>query len=263
MSTAWHRIDTGGVGRPLVLLHAAGSSSDSWLPVIAQLARERRVIAFDLPGFGATPAPADMQFSATWIVEQLVAQLAETGIETPVDLVGNSLGGWVALEAAKAGVARSVVALGPAGLWRHGMPRELRLRFRLMLIGSAVMRGRASGLMRFRVVRRAVQLQVLARPDRLSAEAVRSMAGTFDHSRTTLVPLLRAARSIGFRDGHSITAPVTVAFGTHERWLRRSSGRLPDHLPAHTQWLELPGCGHVPMSDDPHLVAATILTGCS
>ena len=43
--------------------------------------------------------------------------LRELGVDVPVAIAGNSLGGWTALEAARLGHARSVVALDPAGLW--------------------------------------------------------------------------------------------------------------------------------------------------
>ena len=54
-----------------------------------------------------------------------------------------------------------------------------------------------------------------------------------------------------------IAAPVTVAFGSRDLLLRRGSRRL-DQLPPHTQSEALPGCGHVPITDDPAAVAALI-----
>jgi pimeloyl-ACP methyl ester carboxylesterase len=54
--------------------------------------------------------------------------------------------------------------------------------------------------------------------------------------------------------------PVTIAWGTRDRLFRpRQAGRARDRLPAARHVL-LPGCGHVPMSDDPDLVASVILT---
>jgi pimeloyl-ACP methyl ester carboxylesterase len=90
--------------------------------VLDKLATHRPVIAFDLPGFGRTPAPHGIDYTVEWQVAGLADELTRIGIDTPVDLVGNSMGRWLALEAAKLGLARSVGAIGPAGLWRHGMP---------------------------------------------------------------------------------------------------------------------------------------------
>jgi pimeloyl-ACP methyl ester carboxylesterase len=52
-----------------------------------------------------------------------------------------------------------------------------------------------------------------------------------------------------------------VAFGTEDRMLRPRGYRIPDEMPQHTRWVSLPGCGHVPMWDDPALIARTILDG--
>ena len=49
-------IDTGGPGRPVLLVHGVGSSSYLWRNVIAELDGERRCVAFDLPLHGHTPA---------------------------------------------------------------------------------------------------------------------------------------------------------------------------------------------------------------
>ena len=100
-----------------MLLHGIGSSKRSWLPILDRLARTRRVIAVDLPGFGETPRLAEGLPTAMRFAEQLPEGVAHLGIEAPFDIAGFSLGGWISLEAAKQGSARSVVALTPAGLW--------------------------------------------------------------------------------------------------------------------------------------------------
>jgi pimeloyl-ACP methyl ester carboxylesterase len=258
----WHKIDT-GAGRPLVLLHGGGSSSDAWRPVLGELSKHRRVIAFDIPGHGRTPAPQDVRYDVDWLIEwvvpQIQVQLERAGIQTPVDLAGNSMGGWIALEAAKRGLARSVVALGPAGLWESGMPPLLQNQFRTLLIGSQAIRGHGRHTLRFPPVRHAALYQVVADPSRIPYESVIEIVTTLDHSRTVLVPLLRAARTASFRDGRAIDAPITIAYGTRDRMVHPPQQAIRDRLPAHTRWLELPGCGHVPMSDDPDLIARTIL----
>lgn len=106
-------------------------SSAAWRPVVERLAIDRRVIAFDLPGFGGSPMLAPLlPPTPALLAEGLGQQLQELNIALPVDLVGNSLGGYVALEAAKQGTARSVVALSPAGLWAEDHhDRKTRLVF--------------------------------------------------------------------------------------------------------------------------------------
>jgi pimeloyl-ACP methyl ester carboxylesterase len=80
-------------------------------------------------------------------------------------------------------------------------------------------------------------------------------------SESTLRKALRVATSSRFEGGHDIDIPVTIAFGTHDRMVTTRKMRFRDQLPAHTKWVTLPDCGHVPMYDDPELVVRTILEG--
>ncbi len=259
-ASGWHKIDT-GTGRPLVLLHPGGWSSDSWLPVLDLLAAQRRVIAYDVPGFGRTPAPPDADYTFEWVLDGLEQQLDRAGVTTPVDIAGNSMGGWIALEAAKRGLARSVVALGPAGLWEHGMPPLLQHQFRVMLLGCQALRGPAAAVLRIPHLRRAALYPGFAKVDRISYDTAISIVRAFNHSRPVLAPLLRDARTMSFQDGRDIQVPVTIAYGAHDRMVHPPGPNVRAQLPAHTRWLDLPGCGHTPMSDDPELVARTILEG--
>ena len=255
----WYKIDT-GTGRPLVLLHPGGWSSDSWLPVLDSLAAERRVIAYDIPGFGRTPPPPPhINDVFDWVLDQLAHQLDRAGATTPVDMAGNSMGGWIALEAAKRGLARSVVALSPAGVWEHGMPRPLQHQFRVMLLGCQAFRGPAKALLRIPAVRYAALYPGFAKPGRVSYDTTISIINAFNQSRPVLAPLLNDARTISFQDGQDITIPITIAYGAHDRMVHPPGPTVRAHLPAHTRWLTLPGCGHTPMSDNPELVARTIL----
>ena len=114
----WHYNEAGS-GRPLVLLHGIGMSHTAWSAVTPYLRSTRRVIAFDTAGFGSTPLPAGTPPTVHNLVDGLDRSLLEIGIEVPVDIAGNSLGGAMALKAARRGIARSVVAISPAGLWKE------------------------------------------------------------------------------------------------------------------------------------------------
>jgi pimeloyl-ACP methyl ester carboxylesterase len=256
----WHRTERGS-GRTLVLLHGGGATSRTWTPVLDRLAERRHVVAFDFPGFGRTAFPKDVEFTMDWLLDALADQLAELGIRTPVDIAGNSMGGWVALEAAKRGMARSVVALGPAGLWRNGMPPLLRAKFRAGLVGARLARGREAAVLRSKVIRTVAFSQIARQPSLIPVADAAGMLREFDLCRTAFDPILRVAKNVGFTGGHEITAPITIAYGSSERMLQIRTARDRSELPAHTRWVELPGCGHVPMWDAPDLVADTILLG--
>jgi pimeloyl-ACP methyl ester carboxylesterase len=82
---------------PVLLLHGLGGTNASMLPLLVDLARDHRVIAPDFPGFGASGAPR-WRYRAVDLAHWLRAFQAEVGAE-PAGLVGNSLGGRVAIEA--------------------------------------------------------------------------------------------------------------------------------------------------------------------
>ncbi|WP_405485720.1 alpha/beta fold hydrolase [Nocardia sp. NBC_00511] len=258
--TAWHRIER-GAGQPLVLLHGAGASARCWLPVLDRLATHRRVIALDLPGFGDTPPPGGMEIDAEWLVTELAAELRRLGLDGPVDLVGNSLGGFIALEAARRGLARSVVALAPAALWHNGMPKPLRRIFLTGLAASALTRTPARHALAVTAIRRTLLDVVVGHPERMTAADAIAMGRDLHRSGPTLRRLLRTAEHTRFTGGQSISVPVTVAFGDLDRMLPHSTSQVRDELPAQTRWLTLPDCGHVPMWDNPELIARTILEG--
>src|SRR5271169_342284 len=112
-----------GSGEPLVLLHGIGHRRQAWGAVLDRLAPHRELILVDLPGHGESPA---LLASGRCVPEALVRQTTglfdELGLDRP-NLAGSSLGGRIALEAAKRGRAASVTAIAPAGFWRSN--REL------------------------------------------------------------------------------------------------------------------------------------------
>jgi pimeloyl-ACP methyl ester carboxylesterase/putative sterol carrier protein len=83
---------------PVVLVHGLGATNASMLPLIPALSRHHRVIAPDLPGHGGSQATSAAH-AARFLGDWLVAFLRET-CDQPAVLVGNSLGGRTALEAA-------------------------------------------------------------------------------------------------------------------------------------------------------------------
>ena len=259
MALVWHHVERGD-GRPLVLLHGIGMSHAAWSPVMEPLARERRVIAVDLAGFGHSPALAP---GVAPTHENLLVGLRRTlsalDITEPVDLVGNSLGGQLALTAAREGLARSVVALSPAGLW-PGQRSPAHTRFILQgahaalrglpRVGEAAARSRLGRTLLF-------ALPMTSKGWRIDPREAVRVIRTFRESAAFNATLDASQR---FSGGERIQVPLTVAFGTRD-WLLTRSCQNREGLPAHTRWLAPRGWGHVPMWDDPPAVARLILEG--
>jgi len=108
----------GGSGEPLVCLHGFMETWRSWELVLPALEREHDVLAPTLPGH-AGGAPLAGAISDAVFPDAVERAMDEAGFET-AHIVGNSLGGFVALQLAERGRARSVVALAPAGGWAPG-----------------------------------------------------------------------------------------------------------------------------------------------
>jgi pimeloyl-ACP methyl ester carboxylesterase len=250
-----------GTGEPLLLVHGTGSSLHAWDPVVERLAAHRTVIAVDLPGFGASPPltvsgppPTPAGFAAI-----LTDFLGRLGYRT-AHITGNSVGGWTALEMAKLGAARSVVALSPAGLWARRTPLYDVISFRGTRLLCRLLDPLLPALLARPVPRRLMFSQFIARPERVPPAAAVEIARAFGRS-PGFDAHLDATIPQRFVGGRSIGVPVSVAFGGKDRVLLRHQTRRRDQLPPQTRWLELPGCGHLPTYDDPELVAEVILGG--
>ncbi len=221
------------------------------------LAAEFDVLAVDLPGFGESPPlPAGQEPAPAALAAAVAGLLDELGIDRP-HVAGNSLGGWVALELAALRPLASVALLSPAGLWPDRTPRYARRSLRAIRGLTHTLERPLNALMRFRAVRAAALAQVFARPGRMTAEQARPAISASARCPGFL-PTLRATADRHYRSTAPIGAPVTVAFGSRDRVLLSRTSRHVEQLPAGTTVVALPGCGHVPMGDDPAAVAALL-----
>src|SRR5918995_6284377 len=127
---AHHR---GGSGEPLVLIHGIGHTWRGWKPMLPELERRFDVLSVDLPGHGhSEPLPAGTESTPEALADAVERQMLGAGFDS-AHLAGNSLGGWISLELARRGRARTVTAISPAGLqharekqWGAGILRGMR-----------------------------------------------------------------------------------------------------------------------------------------
>ncbi|WP_328539990.1 alpha/beta fold hydrolase [Streptomyces sp. NBC_00344] len=255
LSVAYRR---SGTGAPLLLLHGIGHHRQAWDPVVHILAAERDVIAVDLPGFGESPAlPEAVPYGLSSVVPVLSAMCEALGVDRP-HVAGNSLGGLIALELGHRKLARSVTALSPAGFWSQGERRYAFSALSAMRYGAkALPLPIIERLSRSAAGRAALTGTIYARPGRRSPEAVVSETLAL-RTATGFDETLAAGRDVFFT-GEVSEVPVTVAWGDKDRLLLRRQGIRAKHTIPGARLVRLPGCGHVPMNDDPALVARVIL----
>jgi pimeloyl-ACP methyl ester carboxylesterase len=245
-----------GEGPPLLLIHANGMSRAAWKPVLPMLRREREVIVIDLPGHGdSPPVPSHISPAPPGIAVLLAELLDALGVER-AHVAGNSLGGWTALELARRGRALSVVALGPAGLWEHG-PIKPVIALSLAHRGARRWPALARRAVRTRAGRQVLFRHFIGDPGRVPPDDAATLVEALGRA-SGFHALLVGTHMGRFAGGRGIEVPVSVVFGQCDRTVP-ASARRRDELPAHTRWHEPPRLGHVPMWDDPELVAQLIL----
>ncbi len=112
-----------GDGPPVVALHGLGGTKGSFLPTVAALAGRFRVIAVDLPGFGDSDKPVGAPYDARFFARAVVDLLDALELDR-AHLIGNSLGGRVALEAGLRDPDRAgrLALLAPSMAWRRDRP---------------------------------------------------------------------------------------------------------------------------------------------
>jgi pimeloyl-ACP methyl ester carboxylesterase len=239
-----------GSGEPLVLIHPLGAELVVWEPVMERLARERDVIAVDLPGFGRSPGlPNGDEPTPEALAAAVASQLDDMGVAR-AHVAGNSLGGWVALELAKAGRALSVAGLCTAGLWSDPLGprpgRDVRELGRKLLPVLPTMLRTAKG-------RRVVLGGSVAHPERVPPEAAERLVRSYLTS-SGYESADEAMRTAVFSGFEQIRVPVTLAWGDLDRIVRRPRQTLPEW-----RTIMLHGCGHIPTWDAPDQVARTLL----
>ncbi|HEX4805152.1 MAG TPA: alpha/beta fold hydrolase [Conexibacter sp.] len=255
MRLAYDRTGSGS-GPPLVLVHGIGSRRGVWDPVAPLLARERDVLAVDLPGFGDSPV-LDEPPTVLALARALTTWWGELGIERP-HVAGNSLGGGIALELARLGAVSSAVALSPIGFWSPAENAYGGAMLRLTRFAAVRLGPQMRWLARFPAGRAATAGLMFGRPLRRDgAEIAADLAGLAQAPGwDATLPL---ARSYAFERGEELDVPVTIGWGTRDRLLiPRQAARARAALPR-ARHVPLPGCGHIPMSDDPEGVAALLL----
>jgi pimeloyl-ACP methyl ester carboxylesterase len=125
-----------GTGDPLICVHGLGGTKASFLPTVAALADGHRVIALDLPGFGDSEKPLPAPYDSAYFARAVIELMDALGIER-ADLVGNSMGGRVAIEAGLRHPERvgRVVLLSPALAWLRDRPLKWLLQLPLPRLG--------------------------------------------------------------------------------------------------------------------------------
>ena len=250
-----------GSGEPLVLVHGVTHRRQIWYPVVDKLAEHYEVVLVDLPGHGQSdPFVLDGLSVKDALRRDFEQFLRDEDLHRP-HVAGNSLGGLVALHAGSNGHARSVTCLSPAGFWRDEAEFAYTRRFFTSLLQITARLGDRTEdvVVRAAPVRLAVFGFLMAKPSRVPVDHVRGDIRGFMKARPALRTLLDAAEP--FTDPIPLDVPVTIAWAGRDLVLPVSQARTAKQRLPHAEHVVLRGVGHVPMFDNPELIAKVIKRG--
>jgi pimeloyl-ACP methyl ester carboxylesterase len=248
---------TMGHGPDVLLLHGLGATKASFFDTAAALSRRYRVHVLDLPGFGGSSKPALARYGARFFARSVLGTMDALRIDR-AHLVGNSMGGRVAIEVGLCAPAR-VGGLGllcPAlAFVRRGYQPLVRLlRPELGLLPHSLGRGRIEKQF----------WSMFADRDLVDPSVADIVVDEFERiyrSAGARLAFLGSARSIYLeppfgRDGlfprmEGLVPPALFVWGSHDKLIPPGFRRHVERWLPGAEQIVLDGCGHVPQVERP------------
>jgi pimeloyl-ACP methyl ester carboxylesterase len=242
-----------GEGHPLVFVHGLGGSWHNWLEQLAVFAREHRVVAFDLPGFGASPMHAHEISVPGYVV--VVEELLDALAIDRATVVGNSMGGLISAELALAAPERvaRLALISPAGIALRYRPQQLPkilLLYPLIAGLSTWVGEHAEDAARRARLRRWLMRFVASHPEDLSgplaAEQIRGVGKpAFRLALESLIEYSIGERLPG------IACPTLIVWGEHDHVLPVRHADVYAEAIKGARKVILPHTAHVAMLERP------------
>jgi pimeloyl-ACP methyl ester carboxylesterase len=237
---------------PIVFVHGLGGQWQNWLENIPRAAQERRVIALDLPGFGCTPMPNDGITIPGY--GRCVDSLCEKLGLGRVDIVGNSMGGYIAAEVAIQFPERidqlilvSAAGISSADVIRRPILAAGRIGTAMTAHGAAQHRAVAA-----RPKSRHMALALVARhPSLLRADL--TYEGFFKGTgKPGFTDALLATLEYDFRDRlPEISRPTLIVWGEKDSIIPVKDAHEFERLIPDSRKVVMKETGHIPMAERP------------
>jgi pimeloyl-ACP methyl ester carboxylesterase len=244
-----------GSGPPVVFVHGLSGSWQNWLEQLPVFARDHRIVALDLPGFGASEMPAQ-EISISGYARTLDVLYDELGIDSAA-VVGNSMGGFIGAELAIQYPARveRLVLVSAAGLTIEHQRDEralavLRTVDKRLAAYAGWLGSRSDELTRRPRTRRLIFGLVAHRPGRLPgplvAEQIRGSG------KRGFVPALDALTDYPIRDRlGEIACPTLIVWGSEDKLVPVSDADEFERLIPNARKVVWAQTGHVAMIERP------------
>jgi 3-oxoadipate enol-lactonase len=234
----------GGSGRPLILGPSLGTPATLWGPAAALLERSFRVLAWDLPGHGASPA-TDSPFTVEELADAVIVLADAAGIDS-FDYAGVSLGGQVGIaigihypdRVRHLAVLCSTAKIGSAAGWGE-RAEVIRTQGTPALVDGSAKRWFAPGF-------------IERHPDRASSLLI-ALSDTDDESYALCCEALGGT---DFRNGlGGIACPTRIYYGEHDQVISADDAEYVARRVRTGSTAVIPGAAHLPPIEQPETVA--------
>ncbi|WP_442945640.1 alpha/beta fold hydrolase [Nocardia sp. SSK8] len=250
-----------GSGDPVLLLHGFMLSPHCWEQVARRMSAHCEVYAPAFAGHWGGPKVEGWSLDVYALADQIENQLDELGWRT-CHIAGNSLGGWVGLELARRGRARTLTIIAPAGGWTQPSLTQLRVgaKFASLIpfveIGKRFSEFVADNMLVQQVAGFLVGKHVSAIPRRDLATMVTAVL----HCEVIVPMLLGSLRAPAMDDLDTLSPPVRMLLAEYDRIIPNSvyARRYLRELPESADRILVHGVGHVPMLEAPDRIATLI-----
>lgn len=243
-----------GEGEPVLLVHGISGSWQNWLETIPHLAQGHRVIAPDLPGFGSSPMPS-------WKIDmpaygRLLHDLCEKlGIGPGATIVGNSLGGFAAVEAVTSAPGRfdRMVLVSAAGIINTWAPEQRAVvTAYVWKTLSPLFARRSREIVARPGLRQAVFGRIMRYPNRLGAELMYEQITSGLTQCPGFGDALHAAISHDLREQlGSLDLPTLIVWGFDDRIIPVQAALSYHRRIPHSRLEIFEKTGHVPQLERP------------
>jgi pimeloyl-ACP methyl ester carboxylesterase len=246
-------IDIGSGDKPPALfVHGLGGCWQNWLENLPRLAQERRCIALDLPGFSASEMPRK-EITISGYSDTVVALGRQLGLSEPVDVIGNSMGGFIAAEIGikQPDFARRIVLCSAAGISITNLkqrPVVTVARASAALTNYAI--AQRSVLLRRPGMRHLMLGYIFRHPSRLAPDlCYQFMTGS---GSPGFIPALEALTEYDFRDGlGDVKVPVLLVWGREDNLVPVKDADEFERLIPDARKVILEDTGHCAMLERP------------
>jgi pimeloyl-ACP methyl ester carboxylesterase len=249
--------------QPIVFVHGLSGSWPNWLEQLPVLARDHRVLACDLPGFGHSPMPAG-EISIPGYARVLDGLLAQREIDAAA-VVGNSMGGFIGAELAISFPQRveRLVLVSAAGLSTYNEPRAaratpaLRRLDRVLAATAAWVASKSDTVTRRPRLRRAALNLVVSHPDRLPAAlAAEQVRGA---GKPGFIDALQAVIDYDVRERlPEIACPTLIVWGDRDRLISVRDAAVFEQLIPDARKVIYEDTGHMAMLERPQAFNALL-----